>query len=208
METSLLFLKLEGKLILLVEEIKTQYPTLSRVEVGDAMLTGPEIVYETTEKIFQIKKRIQAARDRKMSLANRNRVIRFSKRGKLNACYIGPFKVLAKVETVAFRLELPNQLSRVHSTFYVSNLKKCYADKPLAISLDEIQINDKLNFIEEPVKIMDREVNQRKQSRIPIVRVFWNSRRCPEFTLEREDQMKKKYPHLFDKPKSTSAASS
>ncbi|GKA66838.1 putative reverse transcriptase domain-containing protein [Tanacetum coccineum] len=97
-------------------------------------------------------------------------VIRFSKQGKLNPCYIGAFKVLAKVGTVAYSLELPDQLSRVHSTFHVSNLKKCYADESLAISLDEIQIDDKLNFIEEPVEIMDREVKQLKQSRIPIVK--------------------------------------
>ncbi|GKG34953.1 hypothetical protein Tco_0437649, partial [Tanacetum coccineum] len=108
----------------------------------------------------------------------------------------------------AYRLELPDQLSRVHSNFHVSNLKKCYVDKPLAISLDEIQIDDKLNFIEEPVEIMDHEVKQLKQSRVPIVKVRWNSRRGPEFTWEREDQMKKKYHHLFDKPKSTVAASS
>ncbi|GJY24536.1 hypothetical protein Tco_0398194 [Tanacetum coccineum] len=85
--------------------------------------------------------------------------------------------VLAKVGTVAYRLELLDQLSRVHSTFHVSNLKKCYADEPLAISLDEIQIDDKLNFIEEPVEIMDREVKQLKESRILIVKVRWNSRR-------------------------------
>ncbi|GKF34601.1 hypothetical protein Tco_0107801, partial [Tanacetum coccineum] len=123
-------------------------------------------------------------------------VIRFGKRGKLNPRYIRPFKVLTKVGTIAYRLELPDQLSQVHSTFHVSNLKKCYTDEPLAISLDEIQIDDKLNFIEEPVEIMDREVKQLKQSHIPIVKVRWNSRRGPEFTWEREDQMKKKYPHL------------
>ncbi|GJU56362.1 putative reverse transcriptase domain-containing protein [Tanacetum coccineum] len=172
----------------------------------------------------EIKKCIQAARDRKNSLADRNRkpmefqvgdmvmlkvspwkgVIRFGKRGKLNPCYIRPFKVIAKVGTVPYRLKLPDQLSRVHSTFHVSNLKKCYADEPLAISLDEIQIDDKLNFIKEPVKIMDHEVKKLKQSRIPIVKVRRNSRRGPKFTWEREDQMKKKYPHFFAKSKPTS----
>ncbi|GJT96779.1 putative reverse transcriptase domain-containing protein [Tanacetum coccineum] len=193
-------------------------------EVRDAQLTGPKIIHETTEKIIQIKKRIQAARDRQKSYADRRRkplefevgdkvmlkvslwkwVIRFGKRGKLNPRYIGPFKILAKVGTLAYRLELPEKLSRVHSTFHVSNLKKCLVDEPLAIPLEEIQIDDKLNFIEEPVEIMDREVKQLKQSCIPIVKVRWNSRRGPEFTWEREDQMKKKYPHLFANPSSTS----
>nr|GEW22265.1 putative reverse transcriptase domain-containing protein [Tanacetum cinerariifolium] len=96
------------------------------------------------------------------------------------------------------------QLSRIHSTFHVSNLKKCLVDEPLAITLDEIQIDDKLNFIEEPVEIMNREVKRLKKNGIPIVKVCLNSRRGPEFTWEREDQMKKKYPHLFVNPSSTS----
>ncbi|GJU98318.1 putative reverse transcriptase domain-containing protein [Tanacetum coccineum] len=124
-------------------------------------------------------------------------VIRFGKWGKLNPRYIGPFKILAKVGTVAYQLELPEQRSRVHSTFHVSNLKKCLSDETLAIPLDEIQFDDKLHFIEEPVEIMDREVKHLKQSRILIVKVRWSSRRGPEFTWEREDQMQKKYPHLF-----------
>ncbi|GJZ81018.1 putative reverse transcriptase domain-containing protein [Tanacetum coccineum] len=148
-------------------------------EVGDAQLTGLEIIYETTEKIIQIKKRIQAARDRKKSYADRRRkplkfevgdkvmlkvspwkgVIHFGKRGKLNPRYIGPFKILAKMGTVAYRLELPEKLNRVHSTFHVSNLKKCFSDEPLAVPLDEIQIDDKLNFIEEPIEIMIEKLN-------------------------------------------------
>ncbi|GKD60115.1 hypothetical protein Tco_1297624, partial [Tanacetum coccineum] len=104
----------------------------------------------------------------------------------MNPRYIGPFKILAKVGTVAYRLELSEKLSHVHSTFYLSNLKKCLSDEPLAIPLDEIHVDDKLNFIEEPVEIMDHEVKRLKQSRIPIVKVCWNSRRGPKYTWECE----------------------
>ncbi|GJS62292.1 putative reverse transcriptase domain-containing protein [Tanacetum coccineum] len=207
-------------------KVKEEYqkPSGLLAEMGDAQLTGPEIVRETTEKIIQIKHRLQASPDRQKSYADKRRkplefqvgdkvmmkvspwkgvlkgVIRFGKRGKLNPRYIGPFKILAKVGMVAYRLELPEQLSRVHSTFYVSNLKKCLSDEPLVIPLDEIHIDEKLNFIKEPVEIMDREVKRLKQSRIPIMKVRWNSRRGPEYTWEREDQMQKKYPHLFVNP--------
>nr|GEV30245.1 putative reverse transcriptase domain-containing protein [Tanacetum cinerariifolium] len=124
-------------------------------------------------------------------------VIHFGKRGKLNPRYIGPFKIIAKVGTQRIAELEGLQLSKVHSTFHVLNLKKCLVNEPLAIPLDEIQVDDKLHFIEEPVEIMDCEVKRLKQSRIPIVKVHWNSRRGPEFTWEREDQMQKKYPHLF-----------
>ncbi|GJR63094.1 reverse transcriptase domain-containing protein [Tanacetum coccineum] len=98
---------------------------------------------------------------------------------------------------VAYKLELPEELSNVHSTFHVSNLKKCLSDESLVIPMKELRLDDKLNFVEEPVEIMDREVKQLKQSRIPIVKVRWNSKRGPEFTWEREDQIHAKYPHLF-----------
>nr|GEW67131.1 hypothetical protein [Tanacetum cinerariifolium] len=133
-------------------------------------------------------------------------VIRFGKRGKLNPRYIRPFKIHAKVGTVAYRLELPEQLNHVHSTFHVSNLKKCLFDEPLAITLDEIHVDDKLNFIEKPVEIIDCEVKRLKKSRIPFMKVRWNLRRGPEYTWEREDQMQKKYPHLFANPEFTPQA--
>ncbi|GJU66667.1 reverse transcriptase domain-containing protein [Tanacetum coccineum] len=197
-------------------------------EVGQVQLTGPELVQETTEKIIQIKQRMQVARDRQKSYADLKRkpmefqvgdkvmlkvspwkgVVRFGKRGKLNPRYVGPFKVLEKVGSVAYKLELPEELSRVHNTFHVSNLKKCYADEPLAVPLDGLHFDDKLQFVEEPVKIMDREVKQLRRSRVPIVKVRWNSRRGPEFTWEREDQFRKKYPHLFTKTAPSSSAAS
>ncbi|GJW96429.1 putative reverse transcriptase domain-containing protein [Tanacetum coccineum] len=195
-------------------------------EVGQVQLTGPELVQETTERIIQIKQRIQTARDRQKSYADLKRkpmefqvgdkvmlkvspwkgVVRFGKQGKLNPRYVGPFKVLKKVRAVAYKIELPQELSRVYNTFHVSNLKKCYSDDPLVVPLEGLQVDDKLHFVEEPVEIMDREIKQLRRSRVPIVKVRWNSRRGPEFTWEREDQFKKKYPHLFTKTAPSSSA--
>ncbi|GKF63805.1 putative reverse transcriptase domain-containing protein [Tanacetum coccineum] len=120
--------------------------------------------------------------------------------------YVGPFKVIKRVGDVAYKLELPEELSRVHNTFHVSNLKKCHADEPLAVPLDGLHFDDMLQFVEEPIEITDREVKWLKQSRIPLVKVRWNSKRGPEFTWEREDQFKKKYPHLFTKTAPSSSA--
>ncbi|GKG07634.1 hypothetical protein Tco_0330603, partial [Tanacetum coccineum] len=133
---------------------------------------------------------MQAARDRQKSYADLKRkpmefevrdkvmlkvspwkgVVHFGKRGKLNPRYVGPFKVLEKVAEVAYKLELPEELSRVHNTFHVSNLKKCYADEPLAVPLVGLHFDDKLQFVEEPVEIVDHEVKRLKQSRIPLVK--------------------------------------
>nr|GFA44807.1 putative reverse transcriptase domain-containing protein [Tanacetum cinerariifolium] len=198
-------------------------------EVREAQILGPELIQETTEKIVQIKQRMQAARDRQKSYADLKRkpmefqvgdkvmlkvshwkgvvrfgkrrklnpmyvgpfkksyadlkckpmefqvgdkvmlkvspwkwVVRFGKRGKLNPRYVRPFKVLEKVEDVAYKLDLPEELSRVHNTFHVSNLKKCHADEPLAVPLDGLYFDDKLHFVEEPVEIVDHEVKRLK----------------------------------------------
>nr|GEZ76802.1 putative reverse transcriptase domain-containing protein [Tanacetum cinerariifolium] len=197
-------------------------------EVGEAQLTGLELIQETTENIILIKQRIQAAQDRQKRYANLKRkpmefkvgdrvmlkvspwkgVVRFGKRGKLNTRYVRPFKVLAKVGKVAYRLELPQELSRVHHTFHVSNLKKCYADEPLVMPLERIHVDDRLHFVENPVEIMEREIKRLKQSRIPFVKVRWNSRRGPEFTWECEDSFRKKYPYFFTNRASSSMARS
>ncbi|GKC83850.1 putative reverse transcriptase domain-containing protein [Tanacetum coccineum] len=132
-------------------------------EVGDVQLTGPEIIHETTKKIVQIRQRLQAARDQQRSYANvRRKPLEFQ---------VGDRVMLKVVGPVAHTLELPEELSNVHSTFYVSNLKKCLYDESLVIPMKELRLDDKLNFVEEPIEIMDREVKQLRQSRILIVKV-------------------------------------
>ncbi|GJZ79704.1 hypothetical protein Tco_0644541 [Tanacetum coccineum] len=147
-------------------------------EVKEGHFIRPELVLETTKKISQIKDRLKAARDRQKSYADKRRKpLEFS--------------------VVAYRLNLPEELDGVHDTFHVSNLKKCLADPTLQVPLDEIQVDAKLNFVEEHVEILERCFKKLKRSTISIVKVRWNSKRGPEFTWEREDQMKLKYPHLF-----------
>ncbi|GJR01138.1 putative reverse transcriptase domain-containing protein [Tanacetum coccineum] len=151
-------------------------------EVGDAQLTGPEIIHETTKKIVQIRQCLQAASDWQRSYANvRRKPFEFQ---------VGDHVILkVSPRKVAYTLELPKELSNVHSTFYISNLKKCLSDESLVIPMKELRLDDKLNFVEEPIEIMDREVKQVRQSHIPILKVRWNSKRGPEFTWEREVQI-------------------
>ncbi|GKD56371.1 putative reverse transcriptase domain-containing protein [Tanacetum coccineum] len=159
-------------------------------KVGEGQLIRPELVQETTMKISQIKDKLKAARDRQKSNADKKRkplefsvgdyvllkvspckgVVRFGKKGKLAPRFVRPFEIIEK---------------------------KCLADPTVQVPLDEIRVDDKLNFVEEPVEILEREFKKLKRSRISIIKVRWNSKRGPEFTWEHEDQMKLKYPHLF-----------
>ncbi|GJX27385.1 putative reverse transcriptase domain-containing protein [Tanacetum coccineum] len=156
-------------------------------EVGEGQLIGPELVQEMTEKISQIKERLKTAT-----------YGTFGKKGKLAPRFVGPFEITERIGPIAYRLRLLEELNGVHDTFYVSNLKKCLADPTLQVPLDEIKVDAKLNFMEEPMEILEREFKKLKRSRIAIVKVRWNSKCGLEFTWEREDQMKLKYPHLFN----------
>ncbi|GKB59993.1 putative reverse transcriptase domain-containing protein, partial [Tanacetum coccineum] len=145
---------------------KCQTP-IAWAEVGESKLFGPDIVQETTDKIVQIRERLKAARDRQKSYANnRRKLLEFSVSDKVL------LKVSPRKGVVRFG-------KRIHDTFHVSNLKKCLADVTLHAPLEEVKIDDKLHFVEEPMEIMDREVKKLKKRRIPIVKVHWNSRRGP-----------------------------
>ncbi|GKE69296.1 hypothetical protein Tco_1527368 [Tanacetum coccineum] len=187
------------------------------VEIGESSLTGLELVLETTDKVVLVKKNPKAAREHQKSYVDYKRkplefeegdqvllkvspwkgVVRFGKKGKLALRYVGPFEILERIDPVAYRLRLPEELSSVHDTFHVSNLKKCLVDANFHVPLNEIKIDKTLRFVEEIVEIMDSEIRNLKRSKIPLVKVHWNSKHGPEFTWEREDHMKFKYPQLF-----------
>ncbi|GJV12938.1 putative reverse transcriptase domain-containing protein [Tanacetum coccineum] len=133
-------------------------------------------------------------------------VVRFGKKGKLAPRYVGPFEIVERVGPVAYRLKLPQELSCVHDTFHVSNLKKCLAEPDVQVPLDEIEIDENLRFVEEPIEIVERDVKKLKRRRIPLVKVRWNSRQGAEYTWEHEDQFRMKYLHLFSEPVLSSSA--
>ncbi|GJY69767.1 putative reverse transcriptase domain-containing protein [Tanacetum coccineum] len=160
-------------------------------EVGEGQVIRPEIVQENTEKIFQIKNRLKAVRDRQKSYAKKRRkplefnvgdhvllkaapwkgVVCFGKKGKLAPWFVGPFEITERIGPVAYRLRLPQELSSIHDMFHMSNPKKCLVDPTLHVHLEEIQVDAKLNFVKEPVEILEREIKKLKRSRILIVEV-------------------------------------
>ncbi|GJZ27052.1 putative reverse transcriptase domain-containing protein [Tanacetum coccineum] len=170
---------------------KCRSPMLS-AEIREGSLIGPELVLETTDKVVLIKEKIKATRDR----VSMEGVMRFRKKGKLAPRYVAPFEILERIGLVAYRLRLPEELSSVHDTFHVSNLKKCLADANLHVPLDEIKFDKILHFVEEPIEIMDHEIKKLKRWKIALVKVRWNSKRGPEFTWEHEDQMRINYPRI------------
>ncbi|GKB17283.1 hypothetical protein Tco_0851206, partial [Tanacetum coccineum] len=186
-------------------------------EIGEGSLIGPELVQETSDKVVIIKEKLKATRDHQKSYANNRHkplefevgdrvmlkvspwkgVVFFGKKGKLAPWYVWPFEIIVRIGPVAYRLRLSKELSSVHDMFHVSNLMKCLADASLHVPLDEIKVDKTLCFVKEPVEIIDHEIKSLKHSKISLVKVRWNSKRGPEFTWEREDYMKSKYPQLF-----------
>ena len=169
-----------------------------------------EIVLQTSEQIQQVRQRLLTAQSRQKSYADRRRseleflvgdfvllkvspwkgVIRFRKRGKLGPRYIGPFRVIARVGRVAYRLELPAELGQIHDTFHVSQLRKCIAEESTVVPLKDIQMDVGLNFVGRPVAIRDRKIKVLRNKEVPLVQVQWQHRKGSELTWEPEREMR------------------
>jgi len=186
-------------------------------EVGHKVLGSTEIVLETTERIQQIRDRLKTAQSRQKSYAGRRRselefqvgdfvllkvspwkgIIRFRKRGKLGPRYIGPFRVISRVGKVAYRLDLPAELSQIHNTFHVSQLRKCVTDAIEVVPLEDIHVDDQLGYVEKPVAVLERKTKTLRNKVIGLVKVQWQHRRGSEWTWEPEDEMRRLHPGLF-----------
>ncbi|KAD4586127.1 hypothetical protein E3N88_23728 [Mikania micrantha] len=187
-------------------------------EVGQKDMGSKSDVELMANKLAQVRARLKAAQDRQKSYANKRRrpiefnvgdrvllkvspwkgLIRFRKRGKLSPRYIGPFKILARIGKVAYQLELPDELSSIHPTFHVSHLRKCLAGETSHVFYDEIEVDDKLNYVEEPVAILDRDEKRLRNKVVKMVKVQWKHRKGSEATWETEEEMRICYPQLFE----------
>ena len=187
-------------------------------EVGERKLHNEELIKISTEKIQVVRERLKVAQDRQKSYADTRRkdlefevndlvflkvapwkgVIRFQQRGKLNPRYIGPFRILEKIGPVAYRLELPPELSRIHSVFHVSMLKKYVPDPSHILETPSIELEEDLSFKVQPVAIVDQEMKQLRSKVIPMIKVLWRSDSIEEVTWETEASMRNHYPYLFE----------
>ncbi|KAL0547191.1 hypothetical protein IC582_017119 [Cucumis melo] len=187
-------------------------------EVGEQRLMGPELVQSTNEAIQKIRSRMHTAQSRQKSYADVRRkdlefelgdkvflkvapmkgVLRFERRGKLSPRFVGPFEILERIGPVAYRLALPPSLSAVHDVFHVSMLRKYVPDPSHVVDYEPLEIDENLSYVEQPVEVLAREVKTLRNKEIPLVKVLWRNHRVEEATWEREDDMRSRYPELFE----------
>ncbi|KAL0549215.1 hypothetical protein IC582_013696 [Cucumis melo] len=187
-------------------------------EVGEQRLMGPELVQSTNEAIQKIRSRMHTAQSRQKSYADGRRkdlefevgdkvflkvapmrgVLRFERRGKLSPRFVGPFEILERIGPVAYRLALPPSLSTVHDVFHVSMLRKYVPDPSHVVDYEPLEIDENLSYAEQPVEVLAREVKTLRNKEIPLVKVLWRNHRVEEATWEREDDMRSRYPELFE----------
>ncbi|KAA0059807.1 pol protein [Cucumis melo var. makuwa] len=187
-------------------------------EVGEQRLMGPELVQSTKEAIQKIRSRMHTAQSRQKSYADVRRkdlefevgdkvflkvapmrgVLRFERRGKLSPRFVGPFEILERIGPVAYRLALPPSLSTVHDVFHVSMLRKYVPDPSHVVDYEPLEIDENLSYTEQPVEVLTREVKTLRNKEIPLVKVLWRNHRVEEATWEREDDMRSRYPELFE----------
>ncbi|KAL0561078.1 hypothetical protein IC582_001496 [Cucumis melo] len=187
-------------------------------EVGEQRLMGPELVQSTNEAIQKIRSRMHTAQSRQKSYADVRRkdlefeigdkvflkvapmkgVLRFERKGKLSPRFVGPFEILERIGPVAYRLALPPSLSTVHDVFHVSMLRKYVPDPSHVVDYEPLEIDENLSYVEQPVEVLAREVKTLRNKQIPLVKVLWRNHRVEEATWEREDDMRSRYPELFE----------
>jgi len=186
-------------------------------EVGETELYGPDLIHQAIEKVKVIQERLRMAQSRQKSYSDVRRcdlefevgdwvflkispmkgVMRFGKKGKLSPRYIGPYKILRQIGQVAYELELPSELEFVHPVFHVSMLRKCIGDPSRVVPIKDVQVTKDLSYDEVPVAILDRQVRKLRTKDVASVKVLWRNKNIEEMTWEAEEEMKSKYPYLF-----------
>jgi hypothetical protein len=189
-------------------------------ETGERQLFGPDMIQEAEEKVRIVRENLKIAQDRQKSYYDKKhremvyqpgdqaylRVTpmrgthRFGIKGKLAPRYIGPFKVLARRGDVSYLLELPENLSKVHDVFHVSQLKKCFKDPGRTVDHESIDLQDDLKYKEYPVRILDEAERRTRNKSVKFLKVQWSHHSENEATWEREDQLRSEYPSLFTSP--------